>query len=157
MMTLRDQRLRDFAVPMSPAWLLNDLAEAKGLQNLYTRLSPQALKALREMALVQSVESSNGIEVGTVAGEDRLRPLDLGGARPKYRSEHEIAGYRRALSRIHTVANKLHITPDLLRRLHQLCHKGRGDVGEFKKTDNEIIGRGPGAKWRNKGNNAERV
>ena len=37
---------------MSTNWLLNDLAEAKGKQELYTRQSPQMLKALREMALV---------------------------------------------------------------------------------------------------------
>ena len=64
MMTFRNHRLRDFAVPMSTNWLLNDLAEAKGKQELYTRQSPQLLKALREMALVQSVESSNRIEGG---------------------------------------------------------------------------------------------
>jgi hypothetical protein len=64
MMTFRNHRLRDFAVPMSTNWLLNDLAEAKGKQELYTRQSPQVLKALREMALVQSVESSNRIEGG---------------------------------------------------------------------------------------------
>ena len=61
MMTFRNHRLRDFAVPMSTNWLLNDLAEAKGKQELYTRQSPQLLKALREMALVQSIESSNRI------------------------------------------------------------------------------------------------
>lgn len=48
-MTFRDQSLRKFAVPMSTTWLLNDLAEAKGKQELYTRQSPQVLKSLREM------------------------------------------------------------------------------------------------------------
>ena len=43
MMTFRDQRLRNFTVQMSTAWLLNDLAEAKGKQELYTRQSPQVL------------------------------------------------------------------------------------------------------------------
>jgi hypothetical protein len=81
MMTFRNHCLRDFAVPMSTNWLLNDLAEAKGKQELYTRQSPQVLKALREMALVQSVESSNRIEGVTVA-PDRLRPLVLGRACP---------------------------------------------------------------------------
>ena len=57
MMTFRNHRLRDFAVPMSTNWLLNDLAEAKGKQELYTRQSPQLLKALREMALVQRLRS----------------------------------------------------------------------------------------------------
>jgi Fic family protein len=144
MMTFRNQRLRDFAVPMSTNWLLNDLAEAKGKQELYTRQSPQLLKALREMALVQSVESSNRIEGVTVAA-DRLRPLVLGHARPKDRSEQDIAGYRAALHLIHTDAGDLPITPDLLRRLHKLCQQGSGDAGQFKKVDNEVIELRPGA------------
>jgi Fic family protein len=144
MNSFRNQRLRDFAVPMSTNWLLNDLAEAKGKQELYTRQSPQVLKALREMALVQSVESSNRIEGVTVA-PDRLRPLVLGHARPKDRSEQEIAGYRSALNLIHTKANDLQITPDLMRRLHQLCQEGSGDAGQFKKVDNEVIELRPGA------------
>jgi hypothetical protein len=57
MNSFRNNRLRDFAVPMSTNWLLNDLAEAKGKQEHYTRQSPPMLKALREMALIQSVES----------------------------------------------------------------------------------------------------
>jgi len=43
-----NHRLRDFAVPMSTNALLNDIAEAKGRQTLYTRQSPQLLKALRK-------------------------------------------------------------------------------------------------------------
>lgn len=143
MNSFRNHRLRDFTVPMSTNWLLNDLAEAKGKQELYTRQSPQVLKALREMALVQSVESSNRIEGVTVAAE-RLRPLVLGHARPKDRSEQEIAGYRSALNLIHTKAENLQITPDLLRRLHKLCQEGSGDAGQFKKVDNEIIELRPG-------------
>jgi Fic family protein len=126
------------AVPMSTNWLLNDLAEAKGKQELYTRQSPQLLRALREVALVQSVESSNRIEGVTVAA-DRLRPLVLGRARPKDRSEQEIAGYREALHLIHTKAEHLPITPELLRRLHKLCQQGSGDAGAFKRMDNEVI------------------
>ena len=144
MMTFRNHRLRDLTVPMGTNWLLNDLAEAKGKQELYTRQSPQMLKALREMALVQSVESSNRIEGVTVA-PDRLRPLVLGHARPKDRSEQDIAGYRNALHLIHTESEALQITPDLLRRLHRLCQEGSGDAGQFKKMDNEIIELRPGA------------
>ena len=51
MNSFRNHRLRALAVPMSTAWLLNDIAEAKGKQELYTRQSPQVLKALREMAI----------------------------------------------------------------------------------------------------------
>ena len=143
MMTFRNHRLRDFTVPMGTNWLLNDIAEAKGKQELYTHQSPQALKALREMALVQSVESSNRIEGVTVAPE-RLRPLVLGHARPKDRSEEDIAGYRRALNLIHSEADRLQITPDLICRLHGLCQEGSGDAGQLKKFDNEVIELRPG-------------
>jgi len=38
MMSFRDHRRRDRTLPMSTAWLLNDVAEAKGKQELF-RLS----------------------------------------------------------------------------------------------------------------------
>ena len=81
MMTFR-QGLHELKLPLSSVWLPNDIAEAKGKQELYTRQSPQLRKALREMAMVQSVESSNRIEGVTVEPE-RLRPLVLGNTRPK--------------------------------------------------------------------------
>ena len=48
MMTFRNRRLREHTLPMSTAWLLNDIAEAKGKQELFTRQPPQVLKARRE-------------------------------------------------------------------------------------------------------------
>ena len=144
MNSFRNHRLRDLAVPMSTAWLLNDIAESKGRQELYTRQSPQVLKALREMALIQSTESSNRIEGVTVAA-DRLRPLVLGNTKPRDRSEQEVQGYRRALNEIHTRHEKLAITPDTLKRLHALCQSASGDAGQFKKVDNEVIQLVPGA------------
>ena len=144
MNTFRNRRLRDLAVPMSTAWLLSDISESKGRQELHARQSPQLLKALREMALVQSVESSNRIEGVTVAA-DRLRPLVLGNSQPRDRSEREVQGYRRALNEIYTRHDQLAITPDTLKRLHALCQSASGDAGEYKKGDNEIIQLVPGA------------
>jgi Fic family protein len=144
MNSFRNHRLRDLSVPMSTAWLLNDIAEAKGKQELYTRQSPQVLKALREMALIQSTESSNRIEGVTVAA-DRLRPLVLGNTKPRDRSEQEVQGYRRALNEIHMRHEKLALTPDTLKRLHALCQSASSDAGQFKKVDNEVIQLVPGA------------
>jgi Fic family protein len=144
MMTFRENRLRDFTLTMSSAWLLSDITEAKGKQELYTRQSPQVLKALREMALVQSAESSNRIEGVTVAA-DRLRPLVLGNTKPRDRAEQEVQGYRLALNEIHSQHEKLAITPDIVRRLHALSQSVSGDAGEFKRLDNEIIQLIPGA------------
>jgi Fic family protein len=137
MMTFR-KGLRDFKLPMSTVWLMNDIAEAKGKQELYTKQSPQMLKALREMAMVESVESSNRIEGVTVA-PDRLRPLVLGNTRPKDRSEEEIQGYRKALQHIHAGAADMLVTPRTLRDLHRTIQEGAGDAGQWKAVDNDII------------------
>src|SRR5262245_41806038 len=128
MMTFR-RGLRDFKLPLSTVWLMNDVAEAKGRQEVYTKQSPQLLKALREMAMVESVESSNRIEGVTVA-PDRLRPLVLGNSRPKDRSEEEVQGYRIALERIHAAAADLPVTPATLRELHRTIQEGAGDAGQ---------------------------
>ena len=144
MMSFRDGRLQTLALPTASVWLLTDIAEAKGGQGLYTRQAPQLLKMLRDTALLQSVESSNRIEGVTVAA-DRLRPLVVGQATPRDRSEQEIRGYRDALNLIHTSARDLSITPDALRRVHRLVQEGAGDAGEWKRLDNEIVELRPGA------------
>ncbi len=41
-------------LPESTAWYLNDLAEAKGRQQMFMSQSPQRLKAPREHALIES-------------------------------------------------------------------------------------------------------
>jgi Fic family protein len=138
MNSFRGDRLKNLTIPTSTAWLLADIAESKGRQDLYTRQSPQVLKALRETALVESVESSNRIE-GVTVERDRLRPLVLGNARPRDRSEQEIQGYRNALNLIHTGWQDLPITPDTLRRLHLTVQEGVGDAGEWKMVENDII------------------
>lgn len=144
MNSFRNQRLRNHVLPMSTAWLFNDIAEAKGKQELFTRQSPQVLKALREAAIIQSSESSNRIEGVTVA-PDRLRPLLLGHSKPRDRSEQEVQGYRRALNEIHTRHEKLPVTPDTLKHLHGICQSASGDAGQFKRIDNEVIQLVPGA------------
>ena len=133
---------------MSTAWLLHDIAEAKGKHPLFTRQSPQVLKALREAAIMQSTESSNRIEGVTVA-PDRLRPLVLGNTKPRDRSEPEVQGYRTALDEIHARHEQLPLTTGTLKRLHTLCQSASSDAGPFKRVDNEVIEEvielGPGA------------
>jgi Fic family protein len=150
MMTFRKD-LRDFRLPLSTVWLMNDIAEPKGRQELYTKQSPQILKALREMAMVESVESSNRIE-GVTVRPDRLRPLVLGNTRPRDRSEEEIQGYRNALQRIHTAATALPVTPGTLLELHRTIQEGSGDAGQWKAVDNDIIeyrvGEAPRVRFR---------
>jgi Fic family protein len=143
MNSFRDHKLRDLTLPTSTAWLLADIAEAKGRQELYTRQSPQVLKALRDTAIIQSAESSNRIE-GVTVDRDRLRPLVLGHVRPRNRSEEEVMGYRRALNEIHSRADRITVAAETLKHLHGLCQQGSADAGHFKRIDNDIIQLIPG-------------
>jgi Fic family protein len=139
MMTFRKSRLQSLRLPLGTVWLLEALAESKGRQALYEKQAPHVLKALREMALVESAESSNRIE-GVTVEPSRLRPLVLGGVRPRDRSEEELVGYRKALNWIHTQHEKLPVTPETCLRLHALAQGGTtGDAGRWKETPNDII------------------
>ncbi len=139
MMSFRGARLAELRLPLGTVWLLESLAESKGRQALYEKQSPQILKALRELALVESTESSNRIE-GVTVDRDRLRPLVLGNTRPRDRSEQEIVGYRRALSWLHAHYEKIVMASDTLQRLHHLAQSGMsGDAGEWKQSQNEIV------------------
>jgi hypothetical protein len=84
-------RMCELTIPIWTSWLFADCMEARGNQDLWIRQRAEVLAALREQALIQSVESSNRIE-GVTVSKDRLRPVVLGGARPKDRSEEELAG-----------------------------------------------------------------
>ena len=50
------------SVPMVTTWELEELAEMKGHQDLYTKQSPQRLQRLQEFSIIESAVSSNRIE-----------------------------------------------------------------------------------------------
>ncbi len=139
MMSFQGTRLQDTKLPLSSVWLLETLAECKGRQQLFENQSPQLLKTLREIALIESTESSNRIE-GVTVEKNRLRPLVLGNIRPRDRSEEEIIGYRLALNWIHTEHHKIPISPETCLHLHGLAQGGTsGDAGQWKTKPNDII------------------
>ncbi|WP_321472348.1 Fic family protein [uncultured Paludibaculum sp.] len=139
MLTLDPNRLADLRIPIGTGWLLGACMEARGRQDLWLRQKPEVLEVLREQAIIQSAESSNRIE-GVTVEANRLRPLVIGGARPRDRSEEELAGYRTALNWIYSRKNPVRVTPDVIRRLHALAQGGSsGDAGEWKRRDNEVI------------------
>lgn len=66
-------RRDNIELPLSSVWLMNSISEYKGKQELYIKQSPQILKTLIEMALIESAESSNRIE-GVTVERSRLKP-----------------------------------------------------------------------------------
>lgn len=129
-------------LPLNSVWLMNSISEYKGKQELYKKQSPQVLKSLVEMALIESAESSNRIE-GVTVEKNRLKPLIIKHSKPRDRSEEEVAGYRKALDLIHKKYGSIQITPETIKELHRLCHGESWDAGKWKEKSNDIIRKHP--------------
>ena len=113
--------------------------EARGKEALWLQKKPEVLKALRELAIIQSAESSNRIE-GIIVEPRRLRPLLLQHTHPKERPEEELVGYRKALDWIHKEYKNIELQPKTILYLHKLIQGNlSGDSGKWKTKDNEII------------------
>lgn len=129
-------------LPLSSVWLMNVISEYKGKQELYVKQSPQILKTIVEMAMIESAESSNRIE-GVTVERDRLKPLVIGHSKPRDRSEEEVAGYRKALDLIHKKHASLRITAETIKELHRLSRGESWDAGKWKEKDNDIVKKHP--------------
>ncbi|MGD0458293.1 MAG: Fic family protein [Terriglobia bacterium] len=147
MMTLRQSLAGIEAVPTASSWYLADLGEARGKQELFTRQSPQKLKALREHALIESAVSSNRIE-GVVADQARIATIVFGKAHLRDRNEEEIRGYRDALKQIHEQGPRLPVSERTIRELHRLIRGGVGGAGKYKQKDSDIIEKLPNGRQR---------
>jgi fido (protein-threonine AMPylation protein) len=129
-------------IPAITSWYLADISEAKGRQELYTRQSPQRLKALKEHALIESAVSSNRIE-GIEVDQKRIGTIVFGKSLLQDRSEEEIRGYRQALNLIHDKGSTLPVTEDTVKELHRLARGELWDAGKYKEKDSDIIEKHP--------------
>lgn len=112
------------------------IGEHKGRQELLRLNAPEKLENLRQVAMIQSVESSNRIE-GVTAPKERLADLVLKKTTPQNRSEGEIAGYRDVLATIHSSAADIAFTDSIVLQLHRdLMRYGTGAAGKWKSTQN---------------------
>ncbi len=138
MMTLGQFSRRLTSIPTAIVWTLAELAEARGKQELFTRQSPQRLRALREHALIESAVSSNRIE-GITVDQARVGTLVFGQPALRDRNEEEVQGYRTALKEIHERAGKLPVSERTIRRLHRLSRGAIWDAGRYKDKNVDIL------------------
>ena len=138
---------KDGAVPVMTAWGLSSIAEYKGKQALFTKQSPQRLKALREHAMIESAVSSNRIE-GVEVDPGRVMKVILGDTALKDRDEEEVRGYRDALSLIHEKDGRLPVSEKTILELHRLAKAKTGDAGRYKEKDGDIIEKYPDGRVR---------
>lgn len=127
---------------------LRALGEYRGKQQLYVAQSPEVLNDLRQVAVVESTESSNRLE-GVVVAAHRLKSLVLKNAMPRSRSEQEVAGYRDALGLIHESGAQMQFSEGTVRQLHGILYRYMAQPGgHWKATSNDIVERHPDGSTR---------
>jgi len=138
MQSFRDLDRRFGQTPAPIGRLLSDIDVARGREMAFRLQHPEVLKALVEIAIVQSVEASNAIE-NITAPLKRIEQLVSEKVAPRNRSEEEIAGYRSALNTIHSSAPEIPLKPSVIEQIHRDLYQfstTRG--GRFKGTDNTV-------------------
>jgi hypothetical protein len=122
------------------------IGEGKGRQDLYKERAPEVLENLRQVAIVESTESSNRLE-GVTLPRTAIELLVRRNAEPQAgnRSQGEIAGYRNVLQLIHERHEHMELTPSLVLQLHRDLFKftGSGAAGRWKVADNLITEKRP--------------
>lgn len=132
-------RIPTLQLPMQLVRQVARINEAKGKQELYRAQKPELLEALRNVAVIRSVESSNRIENVRV-DEARLRDLVARDAVPKTRDESEVAGYRDVLKSIHESWRYMSVSPNLVLQLHRDLYGYTAQPGgRWKQVNNEIV------------------
>jgi Fic family protein len=131
--------LLETSIPHPLVMTIRALGEFRGRQSLYNDQFPEVLETLRQVAMIQSTESSNRIEGITVLPE-RLAPLVTKKSRPRDRSEQEVAGYRDVLASVHANHSRMRLSTDLILDWHQTMYRYTGEKGGHWKTqDNAIL------------------
>ncbi|NBY18785.1 MAG: Fic family protein [Proteobacteria bacterium] len=120
--------------------IVRELGEYRGKEFLFRQQSPQTLETLLQNAMIQSTESSNRIEGVTVESPERLKALMRKKARPKNRSEQEIAGYRDVLSTIHLSHQHIRFNSNIVLQFHKDLFKfATTSGGHWKSSNNDIV------------------
>lgn len=136
--SLHPEFLAELTYGTAEASTLRRLGEYRGRQEHFQRQRPEVLDALRAVALVESMESSNRLE-GILAERSRVQQLAQFTHEPRDRSEQEIAGYRDALALIHDSAKEMPFRAAVLLQLHGLIGRYQPDPGGVWKSVDSVI------------------
>lgn len=120
--------------------LVSAIHEYRGRERHYGTARPEQLRALRDVARIQSTGASNRIE-GIYTPGDRLRMVVEGRSEPHDREEAQIAGYRDVLDTIHQSHEYMDVTPGVILQLHRDLYRSTGLSigGRWKDSDNAIV------------------
>jgi Fic family protein len=128
-----------------PAGLVNVVGAISELRERNNALKvnyPNVFTGLESIAKVQSVKGSNEIE-GIVTSEQRINEIVNQNSAPLNHNEAEIAGYRDALSLVHSSYAALDVRERDILRLHEIMLSysptSPTEGGRYKESDNVIM------------------
>jgi len=123
--------------------LVAEIDEFKGYWKGMASLSPRTLSSLRVLSTIESIGSSTRIEGAQLSDREvstLLRGLDSHSFQT--RDEQEVAGYARAMQRIHDTYGEINLTENNIKYLHkvvmQFSAKDSWHLGEYKKHSNHV-------------------
>jgi len=132
MHSFEQQYLKKLQIPHHLIGIIRQIGEYKGKQ------APKMLENLRQVAIIQSIESSNRLE-GITADFKRIKGLVEEKIAPSNRTEGEIAGYRDVLNTVHSNHKNIPIKVQIVLQLHRDLMKYAGKQGGvWKSVVNEI-------------------
>ncbi len=138
MHSLKQHFLSQLAFTTEELSTLRTIGKYQGKQALYFKQSPEILRGLQQVAIIESNVSSNRLE-GITAPEGRIADLIIKKTQPEDRSEQEIAGYRDALNLIHQSAQEIPFSINSILQIHSWLYRYLPNQGGAWKTiDNEI-------------------
>lgn len=131
--------LKNMQVPTSFVTITGGIYELKNDEDRKKENYPDIFTRLQELAIVQSVKGSNAIE-GIVTTDKRIEEIVKKSSAPLNHNEQEIAGYRDALSLIHTNFESIPFDERSILTLHGvlLSHTDFPTRGAYKRMDNII-------------------
>jgi len=123
--------------------LLSELDEFKGAWRALGTLAPERLKALRQIATIESIGSSTRIEGSKLTDREVDRLLaNLEIQRFGTRDEQEVAGYAGVMETIFQAWAEIPITENHIKQLHRdlLRHSDKDERhrGEYKTLRNDV-------------------
>lgn len=123
--------------------LIAEIDEFKGTWRSLGTLAPERLSALRHVATIESIGSSNRIEGNTLSNRDievLLSNLEINTFTT--RDEQEVAGYASVMELVFQSFEEINLTENHIQQLHktllQYSQKDEHHRGEYKKTSNSV-------------------
>jgi len=123
--------------------IISEIDEFKGSWKALDKLSPERLKALKKVATIESIGSSNRIE-GNKLSDKEVEALLSQIDRQSFasRDEEEVAGYARLMETIFENWEVIPFNENYIKQLHkillQYSTKDEKHRGEYKKLSNSV-------------------